>query len=903
MSELSKQALKVENNQSFPNNNTGYITPGRLRDFNVNMIDSLVDEITFNEFTQSVTASIEQLKNFSSSLDTNFASQAEFNSYTQSNDARVTALVNATSSYATSAITASSLITASFNNGTRNLTFTKGDATTFAVNIPDVSGSAGDFVTTSSFNAFTQSIDGRVDSLEAATSSYATSAITASSLITASLSGNTITFTKGDNSTFGFTIPDVSGSTINTGSFATTGSNTFNGNQIVNGYVSASNGYFSNENITAFNVSDGSNIRFWSGSVGGTEFYNIQLVPGVGDIAFSRSGAGNVKTFTLAGVAGNNTTFQNNPVVFNDSVSSLTVNAQSTAISGSGSYTLQASTISQTAVNATTTATSSVRGTFDITGQSGGDGRVIMLGHSGSLVLGNSGVNTYYGALAHLSSSAANANTNLIFKTNTNTADTIISGSGNIFTNPSAPTAGFKRYMTTGNIAIAGSGASVPQISGSMAWSPTISNNLFLAPSTPLTWRGPASASASTVLNNVIAGGAINLGLSAANHFERAAIGVNVTGNLVAGAINAIASKTPLSSSIAIGSNIIGGTATLAMDSSSIGFNGNSVQGGLTINNSYLPNTTTGTQHVTSINGGLYIGTHTIYASGSNTAFTGNPGRTITNAVMLGTNNVISASLNADLAQVASTSLIGQGLIVVGSNSKIAGASAADWGSVFVGRWNSIDGTKDMTGETVFAVGTGTGASTRKTGFLIDSGSNTFVEGTLNVSGSTSMTGSLTIQSGSGDLYIHGHKQFNCGAWQDLTIQSGSADTAYAFKFDTVDVLDGVILSGSTGLQTTAAGIYNIQWSGQLVQGASSADVTVWLRKNGTDIPGTGGQVTMASNTKLLPAWNYMLELNTNDVIELMWGSNSSSTTWAYIPATGIYPACASIIATVSQVR
>jgi hypothetical protein len=902
MSELSKQALKVENNQSFPNNNTGYITPGRLRDFNVNMIDSLVDEITFNEFTQSVTASIEQLKNFSSSLDTNFASQAEFNSYTQSNDARVTALVNATSSYATSAITASSLITASFNNGTRNLTFTKGDATTFAVNIPDVSGSAGDFVTTSSFNAFTQSIDGRVDSLEAATSSYATSAITASSLITASLSGNTITFTKGDNSTFGFTIPDVSGSTINTGSFATTGSNTFNGNQIVNGYVSASNGYFSNENITAFNVSDGSNIRFWSGSVGGTEFYNIQLVPGVGDIAFSRSGASNVKTFTLAGVAGNNTTFQNNPVVFNDSVSSLTVNAQSTAISGSGSYTLQASTISQTAVNATTTATSSVRGTFDITGQSGGDGRAIMLGHSGSLVLGNSGVNTYYAALAHLSSSAANANTNFIFKTNTNTADTILSGSSNIFTNPAAPTAGFKRYMTTGNIAIGGSGASVPQISGSMAWSPTISNNVFAASATPLTWRGPVSASVSAFSNNVIVGGAINLGTSAANHFERAAIGTTITGNLVAGGLSAIASKTTLSASINIASNIIGGTATLSMDSSSINFNGNSVQGGLNVNNSYFPSTT-GSQVITAVNGGLYIGNHTIYASGSNTTFTGNAGRTITNAVMLGTNNVISASLNGDLAQVASTSLLGQGLIVVGSNSRTAGASAADWGSVFVGRWNDINGTKDMTGETVFAVGTGTGASTRKTGFLIDSGSNTFVEGTLNVSGSTSMTGSLTIQSGSGDLYIHGHKQFNCGAWQDLTTQSGSADTAYAFKFDTVDVLDGVILSGSTGLQTTAAGIYNIQWSGQLVQGASSADVTVWLRKNGTDIPGTGGQVTMASNTKLLPAWNYMLELNTNDVIELMWGSNSSSTTWAYIPATGIYPACASIIATVSQVR
>ena len=45
MSELSKQALKVENNTSFPNNNNGAITPTILRDFNTDMIDSLVDEI------------------------------------------------------------------------------------------------------------------------------------------------------------------------------------------------------------------------------------------------------------------------------------------------------------------------------------------------------------------------------------------------------------------------------------------------------------------------------------------------------------------------------------------------------------------------------------------------------------------------------------------------------------------------------------------------------------------------------------------------------------------------------------------------------------------------------------------------------------------------------------------
>jgi hypothetical protein len=113
---------------------------------------------------------------------------------------------------------------------------------------------------------------------------------------------------------------------------------------------------------------------------------------------------------------------------------------------------------------------------------------------------------------------------------------------------------------------------------------------------------------------------------------------------------------------------------------------------------------------------------------------------------MIGSGNVMSASLNGDNSQINSTTLLGQGLVVVGTNSRPLTTFAADWGSVFVGRWNSDLGTKDTTAETIFAVGTGTSGSAgvvRKTGFLIDSGSNSFFEGTLNVSGSASFTGSV----------------------------------------------------------------------------------------------------------------------------------------------------------------
>ena len=160
MSEISKQALKVDNNQSFPNNNAGAITPAILRAFNENMIDSMVDEISYNADSASWNSKISALDASGSA-----ASVAALNQFTSS-----------------------ALITASFDNGTRNLTFTKGNLSTFSVNIPDVSGSDSNLTALNAFtasvagtNTFTQSAQLEINSLEAFTASVAgTNAFTAS---------------------------------------------------------------------------------------------------------------------------------------------------------------------------------------------------------------------------------------------------------------------------------------------------------------------------------------------------------------------------------------------------------------------------------------------------------------------------------------------------------------------------------------------------------------------------------------------------------------------------------------------------------------------------------------------------------------------------------------------------
>jgi hypothetical protein len=180
MSELTKQQLAVENSNSFPNNNTGFITPTLLRTFNGNIIDSMVDEVTYNADSASWETDIIALQQFSSSFVGNYATVTQLNqsSSTLQNNINTklnTASFNAYTASQGPAATGSLLLTASAVNNV--ITFTKGDGSTFPITVATGSGGvSGDFVTTSSFNSYTASASTNTSaSINAATSSLSSS--------------------------------------------------------------------------------------------------------------------------------------------------------------------------------------------------------------------------------------------------------------------------------------------------------------------------------------------------------------------------------------------------------------------------------------------------------------------------------------------------------------------------------------------------------------------------------------------------------------------------------------------------------------------------------------------------------------------------------------------------------
>jgi hypothetical protein len=118
-------------------------------------------------------------------------------------------------------------------------------------------------------------------------------------------------------------------------------------------------------------------------------------------------------------------------------------------------------------------------------------------------------------------------------------------------------------------------------------------------------------------------------------------------------------------------------------------------------------------------------------------------------------------------------------------------------------------------------------------------------------------------------------------------------------------VTDGTNLSRITFAN---AGTYNILFSAQLANsGGTGQTVDFWLRKNGStaaaNIPHTNGKVQLQGNASfLMAAWNYFVNVNAGDYIQLMWTATSTNITMVAAAANGVHPETPSIIVTANVV-
>ena len=158
------------------------------------------------------------------------------------------------------------------------------------------------------------------------------------------------------------------------------------------------------------------------------------------------------------------------------------------------------------------------------------------------------------------------------------------------------------------------------------------------------------------------------------------------------------------------------------------------------------------------------------------------------------------------------------------------------------------------------------------------------------------------------------------GAFQDSTDQSVASTTTTApVTLNTTDYSLGVSIVSSSRIKVDYAGLYNIQFSLQFANTHSQAhNAWIWLRKNGTDIVGTGSKYDVpsthgSSDGYLIAVANFFVSATAGDYFELVFAADqvkiiSPAQDGVYIEAYAAstspftMPAVPSSVVTVSQV-
>jgi hypothetical protein len=143
------------------------------------------------------------------------------------------------------------------------------------------------------------------------------------------------------------------------------------------------------------------------------------------------------------------------------------------------------------------------------------------------------------------------------------------------------------------------------------------------------------------------------------------------------------------------------------------------------------------------------------------------------------------------------------------------------------------------------------------------------------------------------------------GSFYDTTTQTAAViNTAYGITFNTTDLSYGVTVGSPTSrIYIDRPNVYNVQFSAQVDKTAGGVGlVWIWLRKNGVNVPDSSGQIRIqGNNAEVVVGWNYIIELNSGDYIELMWEVDDTSVILLADPASAVHPSVPSIILTVTD--
>lgn len=131
-----------------------------------------------------------------------------------------------------------------------------------------------------------------------------------------------------------------------------------------------------------------------------------------------------------------------------------------------------------------------------------------------------------------------------------------------------------------------------------------------------------------------------------------------------------------------------------------------------------------------------------------------------------------------------------------------------------------------------------------------------------------------------------------------------SANVAQPIDFPIEYLNNAVRVNSGTDsrVYVDVGGVYNFQFSGQLRSNSGSAkQVYIWIARNGTDIGYSTHQYTVSGgNTHLNVSWNFNIDLDVGEYVEMQWASDDVDMSLEAAAATAPHPGMPSAVIAVN---
>jgi len=141
---------------------------------------------------------------------------------------------------------------------------------------------------------------------------------------------------------------------------------------------------------------------------------------------------------------------------------------------------------------------------------------------------------------------------------------------------------------------------------------------------------------------------------------------------------------------------------------------------------------------------------------------------------------------------------------------------------------------------------------------------------------------------------------------QDADVTAAAADTAYKIALDSISA-QGITLTGSpaTDITFVEGGLYEIAFTAQIASSSSSTvNFRFWPRINTVDVAGSTIVASLHNNgATITVSRTAIFSFAANDVLNVMWATDSTSGSLTAHAATAYAPAAPSVTVAITRVQ